>query len=212
MTWAKIDDRFNDDPDLLRLPRGVRLLHVEGIVWSCRHETDGEIPGHMLGKVTDEPDAGSAVERLVAAGLWMETGDGWRIANFTRDQRSKADVERDREFWRQSKVRTRRHKAGDHSLCTNPRYCNHVSTRTPGGNLAENPPEDSRLPVPSRPDPTTREGRGREGGSPSDSAPAGASAARPPAVERIDIGRVPDYSRFKIGEVTIVDEREGKST
>ena len=55
MTWAKLTDTFNDDPVLLGLPRGVRLLHVEAIVWCCKHETDGRIPRHVLTRITDEP-------------------------------------------------------------------------------------------------------------------------------------------------------------
>ena len=39
MTWTKISDTFGDDPVLLGQARGVRLLHVEGTVWCCKHET-----------------------------------------------------------------------------------------------------------------------------------------------------------------------------
>ena len=69
MTWTKISDTFNDDPVLLRLTRGVRLLYIEGLIWSCKHETDGCIPGHVLVRITDEPEPHEAAGHLVAAGL-----------------------------------------------------------------------------------------------------------------------------------------------
>src|SRR4051794_4733414 len=103
--WAKIDDRFNDDPNMLALPRGVRLVHLEGIVWACRHETDGAVPQQVLVKVTDEPDPRDAVKLLVAAGLWAETETGWEIVGFLDDQRSAKDVTKVREM---SKARQRR--------------------------------------------------------------------------------------------------------
>lgn len=79
MTWAKISDAIIDDPVLLGLPRGVRLLHVEAIVWCSRHGTDGVIPDHVLTRITDEPQPYDAAAELLMAGVWTVTEAGYRI-------------------------------------------------------------------------------------------------------------------------------------
>lgn len=110
MTWTKLSDDFCDNPGLLQLERGVRLLFVEGLVWSNRHSTDGDLPRFALAKITDEPDAELAAKRLVEAHLWADTADGWRIVDFLEQQPSRAAVEKERKLkaerqrrWRESK-------------------------------------------------------------------------------------------------------------
>lgn len=107
MTWAKLDDGITDRPELLALPRDVRLVHIEGSVWSCRHETDGQIARHVLRKVTDQPNPEVAAQALVDAGLWAETDTGWEVTGFLDDQRSAADIEATREL---ARVRQRRQR------------------------------------------------------------------------------------------------------
>lgn len=156
MTWAKVDDRFNDDPRLLSLERGVRLLHIEGIVWCCRHLTDGHVPRYALAKVTDEPDAVNGVDALVEAGLWEPQGEGWLIVDYLRDQSSAADVENIRKLARDRQRKQRQHKAGDHSLCTDPRYCQF---------LRESQSEsqrESRHPIQSNPTRPNGKGKGKD--------------------------------------------------
>lgn len=156
MTWARLDDGITDNPRLLALPRGVRLVHIEGIVWSCRHETDGRIPRHVLRKVTDEPDPEDAATTLVDAGLWKVVDDGWEIVGFLEDQRSSEDIAKTRAAALERQRRHRQHIGGDHSLC-NPRYCKGASRVTDGvTNGGSHGP-------PTRPDPTRPEGEGKGG-------------------------------------------------
>lgn len=148
MTWTKLSDTFTDDPVLLRLPRSTRLMHVEALVYCNRLLTDGVITRAALRRCTDHDDPEAGARQLLEAGLWREHGDGWVIVDFTRDQPSRADVERNREAGRVRQERLRRHRAGDHSLCLST-ACHAV---TPGvtdgvGNT-----------TPSRPVPT-RQGR-----------------------------------------------------
>ena len=147
MVWTRTSDDWNDRPDLLVLPRGVRLFYFEGFVYANKHLTDGAIPTVALGRFTDEPDPEAAAARLVDAGLWAATDTGWQILNFVSEQRSKADVQQDqyeaKERQQRSRmcrldkdhseclaggkcphgkvkaedVPSRRHKDGDHSLC-----------------------------------------------------------------------------------------------
>lgn len=172
MTWAKLDDGITDMPAMLALPRGVRLMHLEGIVWACRHETDGQIPRHVLGKPTDEPDAIEAAGTLVDAGLWLTLGDGWEVAGFLDHQRSADDISRSRELTNERQRRRRQHLTGDHSLCE-PRYCHAASRVTDGVTNGVSHGSPSR-PVPTRP----KGGGGQGAGGPSGS--AGATPAGPP--------------------------------
>ena len=147
MTWAKFSDTAADEPALLTLPRGVRHLHTEGILWCCRYGTDGRIPRHVLTRITDEPQPHEAAGQLVAAGLWLATDDGYEVVDFLIDQRSAGEVEVARANSRARQERHRRHQNRDHSLC-DPRYCqasNGVSNAMTNGVSNGSP---------TRPDPT----------------------------------------------------------
>lgn len=160
MTWARLDDTFVDDPDLLRLPRGARLLHVEGIVWSCKHLTDGLLERHVLRRLSDEPDLEEAAGLLVDAGLWADDELGFRIVGFLEQQPSRLEVQQRRENTKERQDRSRRHRSGDHSTCLRGRYCPEgaVTRDTTGDETRQSP-----RPVPTRPDPSRPEGKGREG-------------------------------------------------
>lgn len=112
-----------DDPRLLELERGVRLLHVEALAWSARHRTDGVVSEAALRRFTDEPDVVAAAQALVDVGLWSETDDGWQLP---WDQLKAADAARiqagNRARWEKYKERQARHRADDHSMCSD-RYC-----------------------------------------------------------------------------------------
>jgi hypothetical protein len=160
MTWAKLSDTFIDDATLLGLPRGCRLLFVEGIVWSCKHEQDGLIPAHVLHRITDEPDAAAAAEQLVKAGLWTAHDDGWEIVGFLEQQRSSEDIRKIRQLAAVRQRRQRQHQQGDHGLC-DPKFCRAASRVTDGVTHAvTNGVSHGSL---TRPDPTRPLGRGGEG-------------------------------------------------
>jgi hypothetical protein len=184
MTWAKISDTFIDDPVLLGLPRGVRHLYVEGTVWCCRHETDGVIPGHVLTRITDEPDPDQAAARLVAAGLWTATDNGYEVVDFLVNQRSAEEVETSRANSRARQERHRRHQNRDHSQC-DPRYC-HASNGV--SNAVTNGVSNGS---PTRPDPSRAKARDGRGGGTADSA-----GALPPT---------PSPSQKKPAPFTVVD-------
>lgn len=94
---AIIDATILEDPRLLTLPRGYRLMHIEGYVWSRAQRTDGAIPRHMLARVAfDEEDRDRGATALVDAGLWEVTPTGWRIVDFLDTQWSRATVEQKR--------------------------------------------------------------------------------------------------------------------
>jgi hypothetical protein len=179
MTWTKVGESRPRDPRLTRLPRGVRWLWLEGTVWCNEHETNGQIPGHELRWITDEPDPIAGAALLVEAGLWEVTPDGWRDVDFLNDQPSAEDVERARVLARDRQRRQRQHRQGDHTLC-DPKYC-HASRRDSRGSHAVS--HDTRT------DPSVPEVLGRgEGAGP---APAGAPPADAAEEASRRLGRLP---------------------
>ncbi len=151
MTWTKLGDDFTDDPALLALPRSVRLVHIEAMVWSNRHGTDGSVPAHALRRVTDDPDPDAAAEHLVARGKWRTVEGGWEIVGFLDDQPAAEDVQRTKELARARQRRLRQHRNGDHSLC-DPQYCKALSrvTQRVTSRVTNGVSHDT----PTRPDPT----------------------------------------------------------
>jgi hypothetical protein len=130
MTWTKLGGEFRDDPKLLTLPRGIRLLHVEALTWSNEHTTDGEIPRHALSRITDEPKPEKAAALLASAGLWQETENGWAIVDFLVDQLSAAKVRKDKQLTAARQRRFKLHGLGDHSECL--RSCRYGSSNAAG--------------------------------------------------------------------------------
>lgn len=162
MTWAKLSDTFIDDPVLLGVPRGARLLHVEGIVWCCKQETDGQIPAHVLGRITDEPELDKAVDYLIDAGLWARTDTGFEVVNFLDEQPSREQVQARRADTALRKKRSEQHYAGDHSLCIRGRFCPEgavVRDGTRSGTRSDTRTGTDTRPDP--PDPTRPKGKGR---------------------------------------------------
>jgi hypothetical protein len=85
---ALVDTAAIEDPRLVVLPRGVRLLAVEALVWSKLHRTDGFLPRAAVLRMTDEPAPWQAADKLAEAGVWEGTDDGWSIVGFTDSQMS----------------------------------------------------------------------------------------------------------------------------
>ena len=102
---AVVDTAMIEDTRMLGLPRGVRLLHIEALVWCKLRRTDGLIPRGALPRMTDEPDAADAAARLVRAGLWESDEAGWRIVDYADTQMSRAQVERKVQLARKARDR-----------------------------------------------------------------------------------------------------------
>lgn len=94
MTWTKLSDTFTDDPCLIQLPRAVRLLHIEAMIWCNRYNTDGILTELSIRRFSDQPNLPNAIGRLVKIGLWEPLIDpaGWLLVNFLDDQPSAAEV------------------------------------------------------------------------------------------------------------------------
>lgn len=113
MTWIKLEDTFPTDPKILGLSdRGFRL-YIAGLCYCARHLTDGHIPDAAIVSFACRRRA-EVVRELCSAGLWEEAPDGgWDVHNYLLYQRSKDQVEteRDQAKQRKQKQRSRRDTA-----------------------------------------------------------------------------------------------------
>lgn len=167
---ALVDVATIEDHRLLTLPRGVRLLYLEALVWSKAHLTDGFIPATALNRLTDEPEAHQAAKELARVGLWDMTDAGWRILGFLDTQMSAQRVREKREAARERYDRWQ------------------TSSPKRVSNAAANDP--------ARPAPPARKGGGQVGGNGAglgEPAPAALEVVPVPQVEaptRRDLGRM----------------------
>ena len=93
MTWIKIDDQFADHPKFVARTDPAIATWVRALAYSSRYLTDGVIPKaaqRLIG-----PDI--AIDELLEAGLLLDGYDSWVIHDYTEHQRSRAEVEADRE-------------------------------------------------------------------------------------------------------------------
>jgi hypothetical protein len=186
MTYVLLDDQWGDHPSMLKLPRGVRLLYVEGLLYAAKHLTDGHVPTFALRRLTDELDDQGGAAALVEAGLWRATPEGWEIVGYLEElkQSSRADVLRRREESRHRQERSRRHKAGDHSWCTRGRYCPEGQIEPVTRDKQRDGTRDFAPPTPLRSETDPKGGRGEgEEGARSARAPSGSPALRRPKVK-----------------------------
>ena len=97
MPWAAFDDHFHDSEQALRAGPEACGLHLLATTWCCAHLTDGHIPGIVAEPFIDRCANGKGlVARLIEAGLWEETKDGYRLPLFLEDNRSAEEVASDK--------------------------------------------------------------------------------------------------------------------
>jgi len=91
MTWFKIDDSFYDHPKVYDAPDCAVALWTRAGAWSARNLTDGFVPTGMPARLCDDPD--TAVKELVRRGLWTRASGGYRFHDWHIYQPSKEAVE-----------------------------------------------------------------------------------------------------------------------
>lgn len=93
MTWVRIDDEFPDHKKIAGLSNDAFCLHVTAMCWAAKWQTDGKLPGKLLGKLgwrCQEP--ASAAAELVAANVWEITPEGWEIHDFSEYNPTKEKI------------------------------------------------------------------------------------------------------------------------
>lgn len=113
--WVRLDVDYFHNPKALAAGRNGRDLHLASICWVGSQLTDGHIPVAAVPSIA--ADAGltvrqqkAAVERAVISGLWLPTQHDFYLKDFVEMNGSRADVERERELYRQRQQRYRRRK------------------------------------------------------------------------------------------------------
>jgi hypothetical protein len=134
--WVKLDDTLAEHPKIERAGPLAAWLYVAGLCYCARQLTDGRIPRGTVARLATIKRPYDEAARLVAAGLWEEDGEDFRVHDWLAYQPARLKVEADR------RTEAGRKKAG--------RYAQ-ASGRTPGRTPAGHSPasgSESSGPVP----------------------------------------------------------------
>lgn len=112
--WVRVDTGYLRNPKVAAVSTPAVLMHLASILWTADQLTDGDIPGHVLGDIAHmarvpSPKAAHRADELVDAGLWIANGGSWHLHDFDvmNEQAMRANVERQRERWRDRQARHR---------------------------------------------------------------------------------------------------------
>jgi hypothetical protein len=137
VTWFKVDDGLAFHPKAINAGLSALGLWVRAGAWCAANLTDGALPRHMIGTLGAQlRDA----KRLVSAGLWCETEDGYQFHEWDRWQPTKAQVTAKREKDKKRQQEWREQHGHDVSHSVTDSVTNDVSHSAP-----------------TRPDPTNKE-------------------------------------------------------
>ena len=97
MSWARLDDRFDDNRKVKRVwlacPQALGL-HVMALTYCTRHHTDGLVDReYVTEKAPQARQRDRMTQALVEAGLWDEHADGWTIHDFLEFNHSRQEIE-----------------------------------------------------------------------------------------------------------------------
>ena len=87
MTWTKLGDEFADECWTLSDP--AFRLHTEGLVWSNKKATDGQLAKDDMRRWARHPEA---AEELVSVGWWEDRGEHYQIVHHLGYQRTKDQI------------------------------------------------------------------------------------------------------------------------
>jgi hypothetical protein len=87
MTWTKLGDEFGDE--CWTLSDKAFRLHVEGLCWSNRMLTDGQLAKDEMRRWARHPEA---AEELVDVGWWKDCGGHYLIVHHIGYQRTRKQV------------------------------------------------------------------------------------------------------------------------
>lgn len=111
MTWLKLSDDFADDLARIGLSDAAFRAHVEGLLWSMRRETGGELDRIAVRRCIEVADPDAAIQELVDAGLWARLpGGGFQVVH-GMDVQVEPDVMAKRREANAERQRRKRRKA-----------------------------------------------------------------------------------------------------
>lgn len=167
--WVRIPETWFEDEAVEGMSTEAIVLHLSALADCARHARDGRLPRRALRRLWPCDDQSSRVTELVIAGWWDPRNDGWYLVDWEDHILSAVEIDRRRATSRESSERYRRHKAGDHSMCSR---CSAVRDQSRDASRGGS---RDRSVIDLRSDPTRRGGEEERGGS-ADS--AGAPPAR----------------------------------
>lgn len=88
MPWFSVEDDLSFHPKVEAAGNAAMGLWVRAGAWSMKYLTDGRVPRSIAAAMGSPGDA----KRLVEAGLWAESGDGYVFHEWAARQRTKAQV------------------------------------------------------------------------------------------------------------------------
>lgn len=156
MSWVRLDDHFPTHPKVVAAGGDAAWLHVCALCYCAEHLTDGLVPKRLLARLSDRKQPTRLAQRLVDAGMWSDDGDDYRIHDYLTYNRSRVDVEAEREA-----ARLRRQNGGKRS----------ADVRANKPRRSDGVRENDMNPDPTRPD------------SPTES--AGAPKSKPKRAQRL---------------------------
>ena len=88
--YISVEVDFFDHPKTIAAGERLAWRHLRAVAWCHRHTTDGHLPRRAA---LDIVFSQVAADKLVAAGLWEPTPDGWRIHDYLEHQESRESLE-----------------------------------------------------------------------------------------------------------------------
>jgi hypothetical protein len=107
--WVKLDDTLAEHPKIERAGPLAAWLYVAGLCYCARQLTDGRIPRGTVARLATIRRPYDEAARLVAAGLWEEDGEDYRVHDWLAYNPSRERVQEDR---RRNAARVKRHRNG----------------------------------------------------------------------------------------------------
>ncbi len=107
--WVRVRCDLARHPRLEGLTHRARWLYLVGLLEAGENRTDGELTSRRLRAVLLEAGCSSRhVAELAAAGLWLPVENGgYRIRDYLEHQRSRTEIEQNREA---NRVRAQRYR------------------------------------------------------------------------------------------------------
>ena len=96
MPWANLDDQFPKHPKVLPISDAAFRLHVSGICYCAQYETDGIIAAEMVPLLVPRFRP-RTLDELADRRLWMPHPQGWEVHDYLEWNRSKEQIEAERE-------------------------------------------------------------------------------------------------------------------
>jgi hypothetical protein len=86
MSWVKLSDDFADDCARHGLSDAAVRTHMEGLLWTMRRETGGDVLAREVRRFAETPNPAAAIAELVTVGFWEKTEGGYLIVHHMEHQ------------------------------------------------------------------------------------------------------------------------------